>query len=681
MVINSRLTDIKGIGPETCALLGKLGIYTIWDLVTYFPKSFFDFHKLSSIEEISVDQSLLVLKVISSEYRGVRQKILTILCEDGNGNQIELFCFNRNFYESYAKPGELIYVFGKFQRKDYSNRYISSSFKIISKNLAQQYDFFPNYRLTKGLTSFMLGKLIKQTFNEIKDQIKEILPLSIIKKYSFPPFYEILYNLHFPQNLDIYAKARQYFAYYEFFLYMLKITLLNRVSKIENLKRKKVTSGLQEKFMTSLPFEMTEDQSKAVFSLNKSYNEKQLINTLIQGDVGSGKTVVAFAFALNYVEANQQIAFMAPTEILARQQFDVFQMYCPYVKAAFLSSSTTKKEKTEIIDKLSSGEISIIFGTHSIITENVVFKDLGLAIIDEQQQFGVNQRLALRKKGDFVDLIVISATPIPRTIYLTLYGDLEVITIKTIPKNRKPIKTFFYDNYQYDKIIELVNIELEKGNTGYFVYPVIMENESLELKSAEKMYESIKKTFPNYNVALIHGNMNQKAIKQIMEDFKQKKYQILVATTIVSIGIDIPHATFIVIEECDRYGLSTLHQLRGRVGRASQEAICILTVSHRVSDIAYKRIQYLKENSNGFDIAEFDMKLRGPGEIFGVAQSGVISFLIADFVNDQKIFRLAYQDVKDILNKDPYLENKEYGNLKEYLIDIEKVDKSYLLSG
>jgi len=681
MFLVEPVDNVKGIGKESLELLKKLSIYTVGDLITYFPKTFFNFKTNNKVLDDLDENQLVLLKVVNKEYKGRNRNLLTIYCQDFENNFIELLCFNRSFYDQYAEPGSTIFVFGKFVRKMYSSNFVSNSFKIISAKLAQEYDFFPNYRLTKGLTTFILARFIKSALDQYKQQFTEILPLGILEKYKFPSFYNVIYNLHFPKNLEIFEKAREIYAYYEFFLYMLKILLFKKRYKEKAEKRVDISFNQQKKFLSELPFQLTSDQIKAIEQLNIEYNNQYLINTLIHGDVGSGKTVVAFAFILNYIEAGYQSAFMAPTEILAKQQYINFNKLCPNINSAFLSSSLTKSEKQKIYNKLESGEIQVLFGTHSIITENVKFNKLKIAIIDEQQQFGVNQRIKLRQKGKDVDLLVLSATPIPRTVYLTLYGDLNIISIKQLPKNRKKVDTYFFYEEEFSKTASLIEKELIKGNTGFFVYPVIDEDNELELKSAKEMFEKIKRYFKKYKVELIHGQMKDEEIDRIMSDFKEKKFQILVATTIVAVGIDIPHATFIVIEEAQRFGLSILHQLRGRVGRNDLPSICILTSPRNISDIARKRISKLCETTDGFEIAEFDLKLRGPGEIFGTKQSGEINFKLADFSKDHKIFKFALEDAKKLIEDDPFLIKDENSYLKNYLKEVENVKELFLLSG
>lgn len=675
------VSNVKGIGEESVKLLEKLSIYTVWDLITYFPKRFFDFKINNKVIDDSDQNQLLLLKVVNKEYKGRNGSILTIFCQDFENNFIELLCFNRNFYEQYAIPGSNIYAFGKFKRKMYSSHFISSSFKIISPKLADEFDFFPNYRLTKGLSTFILARFIKSALFQYKEILHEILPVSLIEKYKFPPFYEIIYTLHFPKDLELFEKARKIYAYYEFFIYMVKISLFKKKYKGKVEPRNIISGKLQKEFIEKLPFVLTEDQLRAIDELNLEYNGNYLINTLIHGDVGSGKTIVSFSFLLNYIEAGYQAAFMAPTEILAKQHYNNFLALCPQIKSSFLSSSLRKSEKEKIYRELESGKINVLFGTHSIITDNVNFKNLKVAIIDEQQQFGVNQRIKLRQKGKDVDLLVLSATPIPRTVYLTLYGDLNIITIKHLPKNRKQVKTYFLYENESNRLVELIEKELSIGNTGFFVYPVIEEDNELELKSAKEMFEKIKKLFNKYKVELIHGQMKDDQIDEIMNDFKEKKFQILVSTTIIAVGIDIPHSTFIVIEEAQRFGLSTLHQLRGRVGRNDKPSICVLTCPKSISDIARQRVSKLCETTDGFEIAEFDLKLRGPGEVFGTKQSGEINFKLADFVKDHNLFKYALEDAKQIIEKDPFLQQEESFNLKNYLREIENVTDIFLLSG
>lgn len=691
------ISKVWGVGESKKLLLNKLDIYTIFDLLHYFPYNFIDFSKFYSIYENYKNKGgLTKVRVISKEWIGFRKKVLKVNVTDER-SEGQLLFFGRDFYDSSINVGDYLYIYGKFEKTRFGNIYKISNFKLYTKHYIETYKFLPVYRLTKGLTSLALIKIIENGFKQFGKYLYNFIPEEITKKYNFPPYKLLIYKLHFPSSLKEHENSKKFYAYIEFFIYMSQVYIEKRwkVDKnsdrylaisqyINNLKNNKTLDfGLQKRFLDLFEFELTEDQKSVLKELNGEFRGKYLINRLIQGDVGSGKTVVAMAFALNYIELGYQVAFMAPTEVLSFQHYINFHKKLEKlgIKSAYLSASLTRKQKEKVFTKIENFEVSFVFGTHSLIQKDVNFKNLKLIIIDEQQKFGVNQRLALRNKGNLVDLIVLSATPIPRSFSLTLYGDLDISTINHRPAIRKKVKTLFIPDSQWDKILNIVKQELKKGFSGFFVYPAVEEDNALELKSAKLMYDKLVKQLPDYKVGLCHGKMKDKEIAQIMDKFKKKEIDVLVTTTIIGVGIDIPHATFMVIEEADRYGLSTLHQLRGRIGRGEYPGICILSVKKHVSDIAYKRIKKILETDDGFDIAQFDFELRGPGEIFGIKQSGDVDFKLANFYEDQKLFKLAANDAKKIIDADPDLSKKYNLNLKKYLITFKNLNTQFLLSG
>jgi len=411
-------------------------------------------------------------------------------------------------------------------------------------------------------------------------------------------------------------------------------------------------------FLDKLPFELTKSQRKVLREIFLDLKNGKQLNRLIQGDVGSGKTIVALISALLIIENNAQVAFMAPTEILAEQHYKNIKKFNLPIKMALLVGSTSKKEKLKIKENIENGDIDLVIGTHALIQEDVTFKNLKLNIVDEQHKFGVKQRMFLKEKGFFTHTLIMTATPIPRTLTLTLYGDLDVSVIDELPPNRRPIKTYWFKESQRDMFIEKIKRELEKGRQAYFIYPLVEESDKLDLKSVVKMSEILKNNyFENYNLAVLHGKMKPEEKENIMRNFAQSKIDILVATTVVEVGIDVPNATVMVIEHSERFGLSQLHQLRGRIGRGEHQSYCYLISSNKLSSDAIQRLKIMVGTNDGFKIAEADLKIRGGGELTGVRQSGIAEFQFADIIRDYKVLVDAKNDAEELLSFDFELNN------------------------
>ncbi len=681
-LLNQKVTHVNGVGDAKAKVLSKLEIKTIYDLLTYFPRDFISLQNIDN--EFEKDENaFLKLKVLDKSFGGHGYRKFLKLKTTNNKVFINLLFFNRNFYDDYIDVGDFIYVYGKFKKDRFGQNYSSSNFKIISPDFVERYSFLPIYKLTKGITTFALIKYVENAFNQFGKLLEDFMPDKIVESYNIPSYAVLTYKMHFPKSIDEYQFARKYLVYIEFFTYLVQIFIEKNWKIKEKNIRKSIDYSVQNKFLKTLPFQLTKDQKSVLDELNNKYKENYLINSLIQGDVGSGKTVVAIGICMNYLQSNYQVAFMAPTEILARQHYKKFEKILKDLgyRPVLVTSSLTKKKKELEIQKIKKNDYDIIFGTHSLIQDSIEFNNLKLVIIDEQQKFGVEQRLKLRSKGKGVDLIVLSATPIPRSFSLTLYGDLDIVSIKKVPSNRKPVKTMYISDSRWSEIVSIVESELKKQHQVFFVYPAVEEENKLELKSAKEMFEKIKISFANYNVDICHGKMKDKEIKNKMEMFKDKNIDILVTTTIVGVGIDIPNATIMVIEEAERYGLSTLHQLRGRIGRGDFPGICILTTKKAPGKIAQKRIEKMLETTDGFEISNFDFKLRGPGEVFGLKQSGDIDFQIADLAQDSKIFNKAVKDANSFIKADPSLKQEGNQKFKQFLFKYKNVKKEYLLSG
>jgi ATP-dependent DNA helicase RecG len=522
-----------------------------------------------------------------------------------------------------------------------------------------------------GLDSRGLRKIIHNVIQKIEGEwiVPELIPENIRSKYQFPSRKEVLKQIHYPDNKESLKIARKVLKYEELYLFgcLMQKKKEERQSYPRILKPLEFgESKLFEILKKNLPFEFTSGQIEAIKRMIDGSQKDYMSAYLLQGDVGSGKTIVAFSCALHYIEKGIQVALMAPTEILARQHYNTLSTLpglLPGVHLDLLTAGETKKNKEKILDRIRRGDSNFIIGTHSLIEDNVEFFNLGLVIIDEQHRFGVNQREMLRRKGKNPDLITMTATPIPRSLCLTIFGDLEPVYLKEKPAGRKPVKTIWLKEDQRDGLYKSIRKYVSQGRQCYIVYPVIEESEKLDLRAATEAYEELKNViFSDFRVELIHGRMKADEREKIMQDFRNGKVHILVSTTVIEVGVDVPNATIMVIEHAERFGISQLHQLRGRVGRGTEESFCIL-VSNSDSDNAKERLQAIIENQDGFELAEIDLKIRGPGEILGIKQHGLPDFRIADFIKDRKLVEIAYQDA---------IENRQ---LNEHAIKF--IKKSY----
>jgi ATP-dependent DNA helicase RecG len=606
---------------------------------------------------------------------------LVVQCRTIQGNPISLLFFHGIQYYRYALKKEKSYVVsGKLEMYKGVPTMIHPEMEAIDEedldNAIHSGGIIPIYSTTEalkkvGLDSRGLRKIIHNVIQKIEGEwiVPELIPENIRSKYQFPSRKEVLKQIHYPDNKESLKIARKVLKYEELYLFgcLMQKKKEERQSYPRILKPLEFgESKLFEILKKNLPFEFTSGQIEAIKRMIDGSQKDYMSAYLLQGDVGSGKTIVAFSCALHYIEKGIQVALMAPTEILARQHYNTLSTLpglLPGVHLDLLTAGETKKNKEKILDRIRRGDSNFIIGTHSLIEDNVEFFNLGLVIIDEQHRFGVNQREMLRRKGKNPDLITMTATPIPRSLCLTIFGDLEPVYLKEKPAGRKPVKTIWLKEDQRDGLYKSIRKYVSQGRQCYIVYPVIEESEKLDLRAATEAYEELKNViFSDFRVELIHGRMKADEREKIMQDFRNGKVHILVSTTVIEVGVDVPNATIMVIEHAERFGISQLHQLRGRVGRGTEESFCIL-VSNSDSDNAKERLQAIIENQDGFELAEIDLKIRGPGEILGIKQHGLPDFRIADFIKDRKLVEIAYQDA---------IENRQ---LNEHAIKF--IKKSY----
>ena len=645
----SDLSSLNGVGVKTSNLLKKKKIENIFDLLWKLPRSYTDRSLSYKIKDLKVGENLTVT-VIPQKYSFPRVRNLPnkVLCKDETG---EIDCVFFNSYEGYIRKilplGKEIVISGKIGY--FNNKYQITNPKHVSENASLIKQKHNTYSLTDGISEKVYNKIIKQIIEKLP-VFDEWHSKDISSKFNNISWNNAIKKLHKPENIgkfqeDFYKRL----AFDEIFSTFLVNSEIRK--KIKKFKKKKKVFDLriQNEVIDKLDFFLTSDQLKALDDINKDLNSSTKMFRLLQGDVGSGKTIISLIAALNTINSGFQVAVMAPTEILARQHFLLAKkIFAKEINIKLLSGKSKYIEKKEILQKLSNNEINIIFGTHAIFQKKVNFSKLGLIIIDEQHKFGVNQRKKLSDKGgEDCDILLMTATPIPRTLTMTIYGDMDISIIREKPKNRKPIKTYSKLENKIDDVIKFIKKEIKLDNQVFWVCPLIEESKKIDHASAIKKFEYLKKLFPN-QVSLLHGKTNIEKKEKILKSFLNRDFQILVSTTIIEVGIDFPNANVIIIENANKFGLSQLHQLRGRVGRGNKESTCILMFKSNLSENARKRINILKASNDGFFISEEDMKIRGFGDVLGFKQSGIKNFKLADPIHNKDLFLLAEKEIKRI---------------------------------
>ena len=645
----SDLTALKGVGVKTTNLLKKKNINNLFDLLWKLPKSYTDRSSSSKIKDLKIGENQTVT-VIPQKYLFPRIRNLPnrVICSDDSG---KLDCVFFNSYEGYVKKilplGKEITISGKISY--FKNKYQLTNPKYISEDSSLIKRAHNQYSLTEGISEKVYNKIINQIISELPE-LDEWHSSQIVKKFGNLSWNNSIVELHKPENIGKYRdNFYQRLAYDEIFsTFLVNSEIRKKIKKIKK-KRKKINFNLQNKLINKLSFSLTNDQVNSLKEINKDLSTSTKMFRLLQGDVGSGKTIIALLSAYNVINSGYQVAFMAPTEILARQHYNLANEIFPNnIKIELISGKSNYKNKKIILEKLKNNRIDIIFGTHAIFQKKVSYKKLGLIIIDEQHKFGVNQRKKLSDKGgDDCDVLLMTATPIPRTLTMTMYGDMDLSIIKEKPKSRKPIKTYSKLESKIDDVLKFIEKEINSGNQIFWVCPLIEESKKLDHTSAVNKFEFLKKLFPN-QVLLLHGKTEINEKEKILNNFQKNKFQILVSTTIIEVGIDFPNANVIIIENANKFGLSQLHQLRGRVGRGDKDSTCILMFKSNLSENAKKRINILKQSNDGFFISEEDMKIRGFGDILGFKQSGIKNFKLADPVHNSDLFLLAEKEIKRI---------------------------------
>jgi len=670
--LNKDVKYIKGVGPNRVKLLNKLNIFTLKDLITYYPRTYEDRSKPKQLCEC-VDGEEVLIEVVAcgrltdAWLKGKTMQKLQVRDETMSAT---IIWFNQSYLKGKFEIGNKYRFYGKINKKFGRVEMVSPVFDDIEKT-QNTGKIIPIYPLTYQLSQNTLRKIIETGLSEVEGNLKETLPKYILDEYKLLDINGAIKNIHFPNEFKDFSIARNRLVFEELLIMQLALLELKN-SYIKEEKGIKFSKEVQmSDIINKLPFTLTKAQLRVIEEIDNNMESDKSMNRLLQGDVGSGKTVVAMCAAYKAVKCGYQAAIMAPTAILATQHLENFKKIFEgfNIKCELLISGMTKKKKEELLERLKDGEIDILIGTHAIIEDNVEFKNLGLVVTDEQHRFGVKQRTRIVEKGQNPDVLVMTATPIPRTLALILYGDLDISIIDELPPNRKKIDTVAVKKNMTDRINNFIKEQVVEGRQAYIVCPLVEENEESDLKSVQELYEKSKtETFLGYRVEYIHGKMRPKEKDEIMQKFKNKEIDILISTTVIEVGVDVPNANIMVIENAERFGLAQLHQLRGRVGRGEYKSYCILKYEGN-GETVRKRMKVMCDTNDGFIISEKDLELRGSGDFFGTMQHGLPEFKIANLFEDMKKLQVAQNAAIKIINDDPKLEKEENRELKSLIED------------
>lgn len=667
-VINESIQYVKGIGPKKAEKLNKLGIYTIKDLLYYFPRQFEDRSIIKKIAQLEDEEKVTVKALITNIESYTPKKGMTITRIDVKDDTgfAKLTFFNREYIKNTFRVGDSILAFGKVKKNGRFVELNSCELEYLSASPKNIGKLVPVYPLSYGVTNKDIMNTVRMVFESKDIKIPEYMPEYILKKYRLCGIEYAIKNIHFPKDKESLKIALYRLIFEELLVLQLGLFMYKGGSSDEKGILFKRDQRLDE-VLESLPFSLTRAQNRALNEIIDDMCSEKVMNRLVQGDVGSGKTVVALLALAECVFNGYQGALMAPTEILAQQHYESFTETFEDIgiNVELLTGSVTKKQKEGILQRTRDGEIDILIGTHALIEDNVEFKNIGLVITDEQHRFGVRQRGKLSSKGESPDILVMTATPIPRTLALILYGDLDISIIDELPPGRQPIETIAVEKKKRDKVYNsLVRREVDKGRQVYIVCPLVEESETLDITSATETAEEIKRDFfPDLRVGLLHGKMKPSEKDTIMTAFKNHELDILVSTTVIEVGVNVPNSTLMIIENAERFGLAQLHQLRGRVGRGKHQSYCVLIYGSN-SEVCRKRMSIMEETNDGFKISEKDLEIRGPGEFFGTMQHGVPELKVANLFKHMKILKTVQQEARIIIGEDSTLDFKEYRGLK-----------------
>lgn len=690
-ILNTSIQYLKGIGPKRAEFYNKIGINTIEDILYYFPRRYEDRTKLIPISELKEgDTQIIKAKILGRgerhSWRRRNFNIFKLIVGDESG---KVFCvwFNQPYLKDYLKVGSTLIIYGKAERYGTRLQISSPEFEVISGEADEAISvgrIIPIYTLPKGITQRAFRRLVKNILEQYLPKLNDFLPYDIRSKNDLLNLAKSLLQIHFPDDIELQKQAYKRLCFEEFFLFQVMLALRRLKKKKKQGISHRIDKELVREFVSKLPFKLTNAQEDVIAEIISDMAGPEPMQRLLQGDVGSGKTVVSVIASLIAVQGGYQVAFMAPTEILAKQHFSVISNQPPpnggvslkmtgaagskEMKVLLLKSSLSKKEKEDVYRQIRDGQVDLVIGTHALLEEGVEFRKLGLVIIDEQHKFGVGQRALLPQKGYNPDVLIMTATPIPRTLAITLYGDMDISVINELPPGRIPVKTTHFELKNKQEAYSIAKEQAIMGHQIFIVYPVIEESFDLDITGAKKMYEELKSSeFRDFNCGLIHGRMKQEEQNGIMLKFKNKAIDVLISTTILEVGIDIPNATCIIIEHAERFGLAQLHQLRGRVGRGKVQSYCLL-ISDAQTEEARWRIESMVKYNDGFRIAEQDLKIRGPGEFFGSRQHGLSELKIGNPLAQMRLLKKARDEAIRVITRDAYLEQRQNRLLKEKLL-------------
>ncbi|QDK38218.1 ATP-dependent DNA helicase RecG [Bdellovibrio sp. NC01] len=679
--LDTQIMYLKGVGPKLGDLFNRKGLKTLRDLFEFYPRAYEDQRAARNIASLKPDDIVsikaTVVAVHSINMGRSTRKMYDVVVKDASG-QIHCKYFRvpyKGYFERF-KPFTEVRVVGKVTEYRGRIEFHHPDIRDIEPDEETQDALIPLYTEIEGLATAKIQKLVRSAFAQIEEWPEEALPKWLLQKYELKSRKDALKEMHFPdpakaaEYAEFKTAAQRRIIFEEFF--WLELWLASRKAgfqkegapKIENAGHK--LAALEK----SLPYQLTGAQKKVFAQIKADLEKGHPMHRLVQGDVGSGKTLVSFMAALYAMESGFQSCLMAPTEILAEQHFKNAQkVLAPLgVRLGLLVGKTKASERKELLFELQSGEIDLIIGTHALIEDEVVFSNLGLAIIDEQHRFGVEQRGVLKNKGKSPHFLIMTATPIPRTLAMTVYGDLDVSIIDEMPPGRSPIQTRAIFDSKRPQALQFMLEQLQKGRQAYFVYPLVEESEKIDLKNAVSEFEKLQQQFPQVKFGLLHGKMKPAEKDEVMNQFRRHEIQVLVSTTVIEVGVDVPNANIMIIEHAERFGLSQLHQLRGRVGRGEHKSFCILIMGYAVSEEGKQRTEMMEKTSDGFKIAEFDLEMRGPGEFMGTRQSGLAGFKLANLVRDMAILQQAREAAFEVLKKDPKLSFQDNKGLREELL-------------
>lgn len=669
--LSSPIRYIKGVGPERAKIFLRLGIETLQDLLYLFPRRYEDRRCVSKIANLSAGQKQIVkAEILKKEVIRTRHgiNIFRMTVSDKTGI-MNCMWFNQPYLDRLFKTGDNLIFYGKVDR-DSKFKMVHPEYEFLNNdedNSVHMERIVPVYPLTQDLTQRFLRPMMKKVLEDQMHVVQEYLPLKLRARLKLADLVFAFRNIHFPENDKALAMAYRRLVFNEFFFMQLGVAQRKKffTEKVRGIKHS-LNGKFYKEFVSLLPFELTGSQRKAVEEISKDMQSEKRMNRLLEGEVGSGKTIVAAHAMVIAIQNGYQVAMMAPTEVLAQQHYiNLDSLLEPLgINVAFLAGGIDATQKEKILKELFSGKIDILVGTHALLQEWVKFKDLGLVVVDEQHKFGVFQRSALQEKGAICDILVMTATPIPRTLAMTLYGELDLSVLDELPAGRRQTKTIWVDEQKREEIYDFVRQELKNGRQAFIVYPLVESSKRIEAKAAQDMYHKLKcEVFADFSVGLLHGRMKSNEKNKTMSDFRSGRIDILVSTVVIEVGVDIHNASVMVIENAERFGLAQLHQLRGRIGRGEHDSYCIL-ISEPTTEEAYRRLDVFTQLEDGFKIAEEDLDIRGPGDIFGKKQHGMLELRIGDIIKDAQILKEARREAFELIDKDPELKLYEHRLLK-----------------